>query len=77
MKTNRVELYKWLPSEGESIEIDWPKVHKKIGLDQTRWIIDQPLDRCQMVLERRDMYCRLIVEFFDEKIAAEYVLRWR
>jgi hypothetical protein len=77
MKTNRVELYKWLPSEGESIEIDWPKVHKKIGLDQTRWIIDQPLDRCQMVLERRDQYCSLIVEFFDEKIAAEYVLRWR
>jgi hypothetical protein len=77
MKTNQVELYEWLPSDGESIEIDWPKVHNKIGLDQTRWLIDQPLDRCQLVLERRDQYCRLIVEFFDEKIATEYALRWR
>lgn len=77
MKTKRVELYKWLSSEGENIEIDWPKVHRKIGLDHTRWLLDQPLDQCQLVLERRDMYCRLIAEFFDDKIATEYMLRWR
>ena len=34
MKTSKVELLKWLPSEGENIEIDWPKVHKTIGVDQ-------------------------------------------
>ena len=77
MKTKRVELYKWLPSEGETIEIDWPKVHRKIGLDHTRWLLDRDLDQCQLVLERHDMYCRLIAEFFDEKTATEYMLRWR
>jgi hypothetical protein len=76
MKTNRVELLKWLPEEGETIEIDWPKVHRRIGLDHTRWLLDQSIDQCQLVLERQDMYCRLIAEFFNDQLAVEYRLRW-
>lgn len=76
MKSKKVELLKWLPSEGEYIAIDWPKVHKTIGIDQTRWLLDQSLDHCQLVLERRDMYCRLVAEFYDEHTLTLYHLMW-
>ena len=76
MKTDRVELLKWLPSEGEYIAIDWPKVHKTIGVDQTRWLLSQPDDHCQIVLERRDSYCRLVAEFYNQETLVNYHLRW-
>ena len=76
MKTNKVELYKWLGSEGENIEIDWPKVHKTIGLDHTNWLLKQPKDQCQIVLERNDMYCRLVAEFYNEHTLTHYHLMW-
>jgi hypothetical protein len=76
MKTKKVELLKWLPQESEVIEIDWPKVHKTIGVDQTKWLLGQPLNVCQLVLERRDMYCRLVAEFYDDQALLKYHLMW-
>ena len=76
MKTNKVELLKWLPEEGETIEIDWPKVHKTIGLDQTKWLLSQPDNSCQIVLERRDMFCRLVAEFYNVHALVNYHLMW-
>ena len=76
MKTERVELLKWLPEEGETLEIDWPKVHKTIGVDHTQWLLKQPHDLCQMILERNDMYCRLIVEFYNNRALVNYHLMW-
>jgi len=76
MKTNKVELYKWLDLEGENIEIDWPKVHKTIGLDHTNWLLKQPKDQCQIVLECNDAYCRLVAEFYSEHTLTHYHLMW-
>jgi hypothetical protein len=76
MKNSRVELLKWLPQESEYIEIDWPKVHKTIGVDHTEWLLKQPTELCQLMLERNDMYCRLIAEFYDEKTLTAYHLMW-
>jgi hypothetical protein len=76
MKTSKVELLKWLPSEGENIEIDWPKVHKTIGLDQTNWLLTRPTNICQLILERNDQYCRLIAEFYDKHTLVSYYLMW-
>lgn len=76
MKTSKVELLKWLPVESEYIEINWPKVHKTIGLDHTKWLLNQPEDICQLVLERTDMYCRLVAEFYDDKALTTYHLMW-
>ena len=76
MRKSKVELLKWLPSEGEYIDIDWPKVHKTIGLDQTNWLLKQPEEACQLMLERSDMYCRLIAEFYNERTLVEYHLMW-
>jgi hypothetical protein len=76
MKNKKIELLKWLPEEGEYIAIDWPKVHKTIGVDQTKWLLKQPQESCQLMLERNDMYCRLIAEFYDEKTLVSYHLMW-
>lgn len=76
MKTSKIELLKWLPSEGETIEIDWPKVHKTIGLEHTKWLLGQDYSDCQLVLERNDMYCRLVAEFYDDKTLTTYHLMW-
>ena len=76
MKSNRVELLKWLPEPSEYIEISWPKVHKTLGLDQTKWLLSQSHDVCQLVLERNDMYCRLVAEFYDEHTLTIYHLMW-
>ncbi len=76
MKTSKIELLKWLPEEGENIEINWPKVHRAIGLDQTNWLLKQDHTDCQVVLERNDMYCRLIAEFYTDRSLATYYLMW-
>ncbi len=76
MKTSKVELLKWLPEESEYIEINWPKVHNTIGRDHTNWLLKQSQEKCQLVLERNDMYCRLIAEFYDEKTLTAYHLMW-
>jgi len=76
MKTSKVELLKWLPEEDEIIEVDWPKVHRTIGLEHTKWLLNQDHTECQVVLERNDMYCRLTAEFYNERILATYYLMW-
>ena len=76
MKTEVVELLKWLPEEGEYIEINWPKVHKTIGIEQTNWLLKQDLTNCQLMLYRNDMYCRLVAEFYDEQTLLTYHLMW-
>lgn len=76
MKTKVVELLKWLPEEGEYIAIDWPKVHKTIGTDQTNWLLNRGDTKCQLMLYRNDMYCRLMAEFYDEQTLLAYHLMW-
>ena len=81
MKTSKIELLKWLPSEHENIEIDWPKVHKTIGLDHVEWLLKQPKSQCQLVLEKShdaafQDQCRLVAEFYNEKTLINYHLMW-
>lgn len=76
MKKSKVELIKWFPDAGENIEIDWPKVHRTLGLDHTKWLLDQPSDTCQLILERNDMFCKLVAEFYNEQALSTYYLMW-
>ncbi len=76
MKNKRVELLGWFPEEGENIEIDWPKVHKTIGIDHTSWLLKQPQEKCQLFIERIDSKCRLIAEFYDQQTLLTYHLMW-
>lgn len=76
MKTSKIQLIKWLPQEGENIEIDWPKVHKTIGLDHTKWLLDQSHSDCQLMLEHNDRYCQLTAEFYNQHTLSTYHLMW-
>ena len=76
MKSNKIELLGWFPEEGENIEINWPKVHKTIGLDQTSWLLKLPKEKCQLFLERNSSKCKLIAEFYDNEILLTYHLMW-
>ena len=76
MKTSKIELLSWFPKESEYIEIDWPKVHKTIGIDHTEWLLKQPKDKCQLVLERKTADCKLVAEFYDEQTLTTYHLMW-
>jgi hypothetical protein len=76
MKNKKVSLLKWRPEESEYIEISWPEVHKTLGIDQTKWLLSQPQNVCQLVLERNGMFCSLVAEFYDEQALTVYHLMW-
>lgn len=76
MKTSRIVLTQWFPSEGEDIDIDWPKVQKTIGVDQLEWLLKQPHDICQLVLDKAESKIKLVAEFYDDKTLTAYHLMW-
>ena len=76
MKNKVVELLKWSSENTEYIEISWPEVHKTLGLDQTKWLLNQPHTVCQLVLERNNTFCRLVAEFYDDAALINYHLMW-
>jgi len=51
-------------------------VHKTIGSDHLQWLLKQPHEICQVILERNDMYCRLVAEFYHEQTLTHYHLMW-
>ena len=75
MKTKRIKLYSWTDSS-DHIEIDWPKVHKTLGVDQTQWILEQPKTGCQLVVDKFNHKLTLVAEFYDPKVLTAYHLMW-
>jgi hypothetical protein len=76
MKNRRVVLTQWLPQEGEYIDIDWPKVQKTIGVDHLEWLLKQPKDKCQLVLDKSQNKVKLVAEFYSDSLAVNYHLLW-
>lgn len=84
MKSTKITLSEWTyPKEVEdTIDIDWPRVQREIGEDCLRWLMDQPHDCCQLVLEKSEHHAslqskrRLVAEFYDEKTAVSYHMMW-
>ncbi len=79
MKTQRFELLAWEYTTDESanyLDIDWPKVQKKIGNDQVNWLLKQPKTACQLVLDKSGSSVRLMAEFYDDKTLTAYHLMW-
>ncbi len=75
MKTERISLYKWYSKE-DVIEVDWPDVHKSIGTDHLEWILKQPKDQCQLVVDKLNTNFELMAEFYNERVLVEYWMRW-
>ena len=76
MKTSKINLAKWGPTEGESIEVDWPRVQRELGVDHLEWLLKQDHSKCQLVVERNDTYCKLVAEFYEDKLLTYYHLMW-
>lgn len=72
----RKTLFSWSEDPKDNIDIDWPTVHKAIGSDHIKWIEDQPLSTCQMVLELVDNQYKLVAEFYNKNTANLYMMLW-
>ena len=73
MKTKRIVLADWV-SNDLYLDIDWPAVHKKLGLEQIDWLLKQPPEKCQLVLDKSDINFKLVAEFYDEQTLLTYHL---
>ena len=77
MKSSRFELYHWRIHNGKDIiEVDWPKVHKTVGVDLINWINKQPKEKCQLVVDKLNDDFKLIAEFYDQQTLVSYHLMW-
>jgi hypothetical protein len=75
MKTKRLPLSKWRSSEVD-IDIDWPRVQRDLGEDQVEWLLKQPSDQCQLVLDKHAQDFTLFAEFYSEQLLITYHLMW-
>lgn len=73
---SRIKLYSWHDRDSQFIDINWPKVHKTIGVDQTKWFLSKDLDQCQLVIDKIGDDYTLVAEIYDEKTLVEYHLMW-
>lgn len=72
----RKTLYSWIEDPKDNIDIDWPTVHKAVGSDQIKWLEDQPLSTCQLMLEMVGNEFKLVAEFYNKTTAYSYMLMW-
>ena len=75
MKTSRIVLADWV-SNDLYLDIDWPAVHKKLGLEQLDWLLQQPAEHVQLVLDKADINFKLVAEFYDERTLLTYHFMW-
>lgn len=73
MKTDRYLIYQWRCTEPE-LDIDWPRVHQELGSECLRWLNEQTLDQCQLVVECQDTAHSLVVEFYCQDRYREFLL---
>ena len=77
MKTRRIVLSTWEEYyESENIDVDWPKIQREIGQDHLEWLLSQPHDRAQLMVERSSKGYSLVAEFYTDDVAVDYHLRW-
>ena len=77
MKNKRVFLFEWETHQlEENIDIDWPCVQTHLGRDQVEWLLAQPKNRCQLVVDKINNSFRLVAEFYNEQTLIDYHLMW-
>ena len=77
MKTNRIPLYKWTNPRGvDMIDVPWPKVHGAAGNDSISWLLKQPQEHCQLVVDKFNEQLTLVAEFYNEGTLINYHLHW-
>ena len=81
MKTHRFKLARYFQPESydsDTIDIDWPSVHRQAGLDHIQWLKNQQPEVCQLVIEHKpnDPYVYVVAEIYSDRLATEYSLLW-
>ena len=76
MKTNRIPLFNWENRVTDLIDIPWPKVHQTLGSDQVNWLLRQPQEHCQLVVDKLNEDLTLVAEFYNEGALINYHLHW-
>lgn len=79
MKTSRIELTSWEYTTDESanyLDIDWPRVQRSVGKEQINWLLKQPKNYCQLVLDKSGSNVKLVAEFYHEQTLVTYHLMW-
>lgn len=71
----RVKLFDW-HSYDANIDIDWPKVQQTIGQDHLYWLLKQPKEYCQLIVDKTDENFQLVAEFYNESTLVQYHLMW-
>ncbi len=75
MKTTRIDLIDWHSFE-DTLDIDWPLVQRTIGREKIEWLLDQPNNQCQLVVDKVQDKLKLVAEFYDDKLLIRYHLMW-
>lgn len=77
MRSERIPLYKWYSDNlPDTIDINWPDVHKAVGREQMSWILKQPKEQCQLVVDKLNENFTLVAEFYCEQALIAYRLMW-
>ena len=80
MMTNSVPVTEWWQSPDlvDEIVIDWPQIHRKVGMKRWRWLSErEQLGAITVHLEQRSgKWYRMVAEFHNSKTQTEYILKW-
>lgn len=81
MKSDRVLLAEWLGDSTDGYtDIPWPLIHDRAGDEIVRWLNQQDLSGCQMILEKASGVStgkqRLYAEFYQPALRTEFALRF-
>lgn len=75
MKTSRITLTRWISHE-LYLDVDWPAVQRTVGTAQLQWLLRQPPEHCQLVLDQQYPYHSLVAEFYTAAALAAYQAQW-
>lgn len=77
MRTNRVVIAEWTcDRSSDTIDIDWPYVHRTAGVDHVSWLLERPGSECQLVVDKIDRKLKLVAEFYCERALVVYHMMW-
>lgn len=79
MKNKRVTLTEWnYDALDDNYNVNWPKLQRERGSECVKWLLAQPESECQLLIEHVSGKNKLslVAEFYNDKAAVEYTLRW-
>jgi hypothetical protein len=79
MMSKSVRLCSWTRADQSSddyLDIDWPRVHRELGLDCVSWLQQLPKVECQLVVESSEDLMWLTAEFYTLARYKEFFLLW-